>query len=495
MATIELYANKINQMPGLIKDIKKSVTNYKSELSALKTKSLTINKSVCNLDDIISSIQTSSQTQEQKITSLDTFDNNSEEFISDAVRIDGDAAEIIKKRKDDFYDKYNYLKPECEKSGWEKFCGACKSVGEWCKEHWVTIVTVLVVIAIAVLAVVTFGVALAAVAAIAGIISLVLCAADVICMIATGGKDLATVFRENGWNVLADIFQGISIGCDIVSIVLPAGAAIKAMAKVGIKTFAKASFEAVKIAFRGAIDDVFKSGFKNGMKNLGKIAFKTLIFDIDDLTRMKDGKRVWNLMEDTVKMEPYNKHWTISGDQLIPNPDSIPGKYNPDKLTMKEIMDNYGITSIPLNKDGTPNFAPIVEKLNLESVPLSMKNLEFNYEGVFKENIKDSRFSDILRKKNYAYADSKLFELKGKTWDSLQIEKGFQITPHEDLSMKRVFYVPTQIHANLGHTGGVSNYKFIFKQIPNIDRLIGNKLTQFGFRFGSESVAGAAAGN
>ena len=56
MATIALYANKINQMPGLIKDIKESVTEYKSELFALKTKTLAINKSICNLDDVISSI-------------------------------------------------------------------------------------------------------------------------------------------------------------------------------------------------------------------------------------------------------------------------------------------------------------------------------------------------------------------------------------------------------------------------------------------------------
>lgn len=32
-------------------------------------------------------------------------------------------------------------------------------------------------------------------------------------------------------------------------------------------------------------------------------------------------------------------------------------------------------------------------------------------------------------------------------------------------------------------------------QIAEISRLIGNKLTQFGFRFGSESVAGAATEN
>jgi len=34
MATITLYAGKINQMPGLINEVKKSVVDYKSELSA-----------------------------------------------------------------------------------------------------------------------------------------------------------------------------------------------------------------------------------------------------------------------------------------------------------------------------------------------------------------------------------------------------------------------------------------------------------------------------
>jgi len=63
MATITLYAGKINQMPGLINEVKKSVVDYKSELSALRKKTLNINRSVCNLDEVISSIQASSQTQ------------------------------------------------------------------------------------------------------------------------------------------------------------------------------------------------------------------------------------------------------------------------------------------------------------------------------------------------------------------------------------------------------------------------------------------------
>jgi len=48
MATITLYAGKINQMPGLINEVKKSVVDYKSELSALRKKTLNINRSVCN---------------------------------------------------------------------------------------------------------------------------------------------------------------------------------------------------------------------------------------------------------------------------------------------------------------------------------------------------------------------------------------------------------------------------------------------------------------
>ncbi|OPX42030.1 hypothetical protein CLHUN_40890 [Ruminiclostridium hungatei] len=476
MATIALYTNKINRMPGLIKDVKKTVADYKSELSALKAKSLTINKSVCNLDDIISSIQTSSQTQEQKITSLDTFNHNSEEFISDAARIDGDAADIIKKRKDDFYDKYNYLKPECEKSGWEKFCNGCESVGEWCKEHWVTIVTVLVVIAIAVIAVVTFGVAIAAIAAIAGIASLVLCAADVICMSATGGKDLATVFRENGWNVLADIFQGISIGCDIVSIVLPAGAAIKAMAKVGIKTFAMASLEAVKIAYRGAIDDVFKSGFKNGMKNLGKMAFKTFIFDIDDLTKVgKGGKRVFDIWEPTVipKDAPVtpNKHWTVDGAQLIPKSGTTPGLSNPNKLSMDDIMENHGYDSIPRMENGNPD----ISRIQLDEV---------NIKGMTDQRLNTKDINGNTVKGNFAKADDalKIKTKPGFTIADIEKQTGLKLTWHEDINLKTMRIVPSDIHNNLRHVGGVGNYNFVTGRIPDQFNNILENIAKFSLR-------------
>ena len=148
MATISLYASKINNMPELIKDVKKSVTDYKSELSNLRNKSFKVNKSICDLDEVISAISTSTQTQEEKISSLETFQNNSEQFITDTVKIDGDVADIVNQNKNDFYNKYYYLKPECEKSGWEKFCDGCKKVGEWCRDNWKSIVKIVVAVVI-----------------------------------------------------------------------------------------------------------------------------------------------------------------------------------------------------------------------------------------------------------------------------------------------------------------------------------------------------------
>ena len=145
MATITLYAGKINQMCSLLGDAKKSVSDYQSELFSLKSRTLNVNKSVCDLNDVISSVQTSTQLQEQKLDSLEALSQNVENFISDVVRIDDDAAEAINRNKDEFYDKYYYLKPSCEKNIWEKFCDGLASAGEWCKEHWKLIVTIVLV--------------------------------------------------------------------------------------------------------------------------------------------------------------------------------------------------------------------------------------------------------------------------------------------------------------------------------------------------------------
>ena len=142
MATIKLNANKISQMPGLINDIKQCVIDYKSELSALKAKTLKINKSICNLDDVIILISSSTITQEEKVTSLDNFSKSVENYADEVDKIDSNVADMINESKDDFYDQYDYLKPECEKSGWEKFCDGCESFVDWCTDTWQLIVEI-----------------------------------------------------------------------------------------------------------------------------------------------------------------------------------------------------------------------------------------------------------------------------------------------------------------------------------------------------------------
>lgn len=112
MATITLYADKINQMPFLLEDSKKSVSDYQTELFSIKSKMMTVNKSVCNLDDAISSVQTCTQVQVQKASSLEAFKQNVENFISDVVVIDNGVADIINQNKTQFYEEYCYLKPQ-----------------------------------------------------------------------------------------------------------------------------------------------------------------------------------------------------------------------------------------------------------------------------------------------------------------------------------------------------------------------------------------------
>lgn len=148
MATISIYAGKINQMPGLVRDTKTAVVSLKEEFATLKRKVMSVDPSICNLEDVVSSISATVKTQEDKAEALETFREESEEFIEDTVRIDGDVADKVNQNKDDFYDKYYYLKPECEKTKWEKFCDGCKKVADWCKENWESIVKIVAAVVI-----------------------------------------------------------------------------------------------------------------------------------------------------------------------------------------------------------------------------------------------------------------------------------------------------------------------------------------------------------
>ena len=59
---------------------------------------------------------------------------------------DNSASSEISRAKKDFYKQYSYLKPDCEKTDWGKFCEGLKKVGQWCKDHWKEIVLVIEIV-------------------------------------------------------------------------------------------------------------------------------------------------------------------------------------------------------------------------------------------------------------------------------------------------------------------------------------------------------------
>ena len=146
MATITLYKEKVNGVGGLIDNLIKSSSNLDVQLGTLKNTLQGVDSSTCNLQDTVDSISSSSKSEKSKIEDLKKLNNKLSEFIETASRKDSAAEEEIKKSKEDFYTKYSYLKPECEKSVIEHICDGVQSAAEWCKEHWKLIVTIAIVI-------------------------------------------------------------------------------------------------------------------------------------------------------------------------------------------------------------------------------------------------------------------------------------------------------------------------------------------------------------
>lgn len=166
MATITLYKDKINGVGSLLDDIIKSSNNLNAQLGTLKNTLQGVDSSTCNLQDTVDSISSSSKSESDKVEDLKKLNGKLTDFIEMTTRRDSSAKSEIERAKEDFYTKYKYLKPECEKSTWEHICDGLKSAYEWCKENWKVIVAVVLIIAAIVVVVVTAGTALGPIAGI-----------------------------------------------------------------------------------------------------------------------------------------------------------------------------------------------------------------------------------------------------------------------------------------------------------------------------------------
>lgn len=157
MATITLYKDKLNSVSSLINTMVSSVNNLDMQLGALKSTLQGVNSSTYNLDSAVENIRSSSQTEQEKADDLNKLSKEVDNFITVTVNRDQAAKEEINKAKEDFYTKYSYLKPECEKDFIEKVVDTIESAADWCCDHWEVIAAIAAVIVVAVVVCVLLG--------------------------------------------------------------------------------------------------------------------------------------------------------------------------------------------------------------------------------------------------------------------------------------------------------------------------------------------------
>lgn len=257
MATIALNYSPIGQMSGFFEQIKTSISNYQSEILTIQTLSSAVDSTIYNLDDVISEVQTSTTLQDEKIAYIGTLDTQMQTFVDNAVSRDQQAAEEINASKDDFYERYEYLKPDIEKSGWEKFWDW--SAENW--EFWATVVLVVVaVVLIVVCTVFTGGGFLAAIAPV------LLGIAKGILVGALLGGALGGIFSALcGGGFWSGFWEGAFLGAISGAIMGGFGAACE------LTKWAMALLCGGADAFASALNDIFDNIFKGENNSLLEI--------------------------------------------------------------------------------------------------------------------------------------------------------------------------------------------------------------------------------
>ena len=197
MATIALNGTSINFGMGIcafdslgtsFKSAKKTTGGLQKAIGNLINK-IDLAKTAAKVETAQTEAKNAKTREETKESSLTLAYDKLDTLINDVGTVDNKVSTKVSAEKNDFYKKYEYLKPECEKSfkekikdGFKSFCDkVVEIVGgfvEWCKEHWKELLIGLVCIVIgAVLTALTGGAFLAAFVAgfkaalIAGLIS------------------------------------------------------------------------------------------------------------------------------------------------------------------------------------------------------------------------------------------------------------------------------------------------------------------------------------
>ena len=192
---------------------------------------------------------------------------------------------------------------------------------------------------------------------------------------------------------------------------------------------------------------MFSFGDFSGIEKLGidKSELSKLAQSMDKLTDEKDIDKPIAKELDEVKgcpIEGNGGHWEgeRGNSKWFPNRDEIPKNplTNPDGLTWGQILDKYGIDGIEF-KNGEPDFSPVA-----------------------KGTVEIDHFTDNRYGKggNFDQACEKLAEQRGCTKEEVKAwMKENKYTWHERSDSKTMDKVPTEIHGNIRHSGGISEAK------------------------------------
>lgn len=162
MATITFNSNTIGFTKGVggygniaavFTSAEMSASKMVDSLNSLK-KSLDVASVFTNVDTAIQHTDNANYREKEKKSAISLAYRKMEQLFEDVGKVDNETAGIITKLKKDFYNKYKYLKPECEKGYWDKLYdlgtklwkGICDvneaiknvlmEVCEWVKDHW-----------------------------------------------------------------------------------------------------------------------------------------------------------------------------------------------------------------------------------------------------------------------------------------------------------------------------------------------------------------------
>ena len=192
---------------------------------------------------------------------------------------------------------------------------------------------------------------------------------------------------------------------------------------------------------------MFSFGDFSGIEKLGidRSELSNLAQSMDKLTDEKDIDKPIAKELDEVKgcpIEGNGGHWEgeRGNSKWFPNRDEIPKNplTNPDGLTWGQILDKYGIDGIEF-KNGEPDFSPVA-----------------------KGTVEIDHFTDNRYGKggNFDQACERLAEQRGCTKEEVKAwMKENKYTWHERSDCKTMDKVPTEIHGNIRHSGGISEAK------------------------------------